>query len=164
MRVDGLLLFVHEPPDIPGFCAAVNIPKVSIPDWLYTPPPYQRLPQRSHGNSPPSPNGVPRGMRGALNWVFLLWLVGYYLDTFVPWLWDLYPWLIIKCILRLVWNPITSLISCSLYYHIIQYIVPILFIYNHRVLDHGPAAPSPAFLFALFFYIVPYNLEAAKVM
>ncbi|XP_075715534.1 uncharacterized protein LOC142750416 [Rhinoderma darwinii] len=52
VRKDGVLFFVRELADIPEFCEALDIPRVSILDWPSTP----FLPQRAHqgrrGRSP----------------------------------------------------------------------------------------------------------------
>lgn len=46
VRINGSLLYVHDPADVPEFCEALWIPSVPIHDCLYTPLPPQRLPQR----------------------------------------------------------------------------------------------------------------------
>lgn len=61
VRIDGTLLCVRRPADIPDFCTALQIPVVSVRDWPFTPLPPQRLPlrpqQRRRGRSPASPQG-----------------------------------------------------------------------------------------------------------
>lgn len=65
VRLDGSLLLVRTPADVPDFCSALRLPTVTIRDWPYVPLPPQRPVQRRRGRSPPSPHGPPRGRRAS---------------------------------------------------------------------------------------------------
>lgn len=60
VRIDGTLVCVRSPADVPEFCDALRIPMVSIRDWPFTPLPPQRPQRRRRGRSPPSPRRRPR--------------------------------------------------------------------------------------------------------